>query len=85
MIHNMYAPFDRGTVKIRLPKGGKELTMENRKKNEHVKCTVSQCRHNLVTDPYCSLDCISVGTHEPDPEVPECTDCNSFVKRDGCC
>jgi hypothetical protein len=59
--------------------------METMKKNECIRCSVSQCRHNLVTEDYCSLGSISVGTHEADPTVPECTDCNSFVKRDGCC
>ena len=59
--------------------------MEDQKKNENIKCSVSQCRHNMVTENYCSLDCISVGTHEENPTVPECTDCNSFVKRTGCC
>lgn len=61
------------------------LKMDNQKKNSSIKCDVSQCRHNLVTENYCSLDCISVGTHEKDPTVPECTDCYSFVKRTGCC
>ncbi|MGN0574496.1 MAG: DUF1540 domain-containing protein, partial [Ruminococcus sp.] len=59
--------------------------METKKKNDHIKCTVSQCQHNMVTENYCSLGCISVGTHEENPTVPECTDCNSFVKRTGCC
>ncbi len=59
--------------------------MENKKKNDNIKCTVSQCQHNMVTEDYCSLGCISVGTHEANPTVPECTDCNSFVKRTGCC
>ncbi|MBR5683080.1 MAG: DUF1540 domain-containing protein [Ruminococcus sp.] len=59
--------------------------MEDQKKNKSIKCDVSQCRHNLVSEHYCSLDCISVGTHEDNPTVPECTDCNSFVVRSGCC
>lgn len=50
-------------------------------KNASIQCTVSQCRYNLVTEDYCGLDCIHVGTHEADPTVPECVDCNSFVKR----
>lgn len=58
--------------------------MENKMKNDHIKCTVSQCQYNMVTEDYCSLGCISVGTHEENPTVPECTDCNSFVKRTGC-
>jgi hypothetical protein len=64
----------------------KERTiMQEHKKNDHIKCSVSQCQHNMVTENYCGLNCISVGTHEDDPTVPECTDCNSFVKRTGCC
>ena len=59
--------------------------MDNKQKNDCIKCTVSQCKHNMVTENYCYLGCISVGTHESNPTVPECTDCNSFVKRTGCC
>jgi len=59
--------------------------MENAKKNENIRCTVKQCQHNLVTEDYCSLDCISVGTHEANPTEAQCTDCNSFCKRTGCC
>ena len=54
-------------------------------KNECIRCSVSQCLHNIVSEGYCSLGSISVGTHEADPTVPECTDCNSFVRKDGCC
>ena len=57
--------------------------MDCKKKNDNIRCTVSQCRHNLVTEDFCSLDCISVGPHEDNPTVPECTDCNSFMKRTG--
>ncbi len=53
----------------------------NTKKNPNIKCTVTQCQHHAGSDNYCSLDCICVGTHEANPTVPECTDCNSFVKR----
>lgn len=58
--------------------------METKKKNSCIKCSVSQCKYNMENENYCTLDCISVGTHEPNPTVPECTDCNSFVKR-SCC
>ncbi len=61
--------------------------MENKHKNDSIKCTdyrQQQCRqHNMVTENYCSLGCICVGTHESNPTVPECTDCNSFLKRTG--
>ena len=54
-------------------------------KNPSIRCTVSQCRHNLCHENYCTLSCVSIGTHESDPSVPECVDCNSFEKRTGCC
>lgn len=57
--------------------------MEMKKKNDNIKCSVTQCKHNMVTENYCSLDCICVGTHEAHPTVPECTDCCSFVMRSG--
>lgn len=59
--------------------------METMKKNDHIKCSVTQCKYNMGTENYCCLDCITVGTHEQNPTVPECTDCYSFVKRSGCC
>lgn len=58
--------------------------MENHK-NPSIKCTVSQCQYNMVSENYCVLDSIHVGTHEKNPTVPECTDCESFVKRSGAC
>ncbi len=47
-------------------------------KNESIKCTVSQCTHHCDSGDYCSLSSIQVGTHESNPTMPECTDCNSF-------
>ena len=55
-----------------------------KKKNSNIHCTVKQCANNMETEDYCTLDMVKVGTHESDPKVPECTDCNSFVKRSGC-
>ena len=52
--------------------------MENMHKNSSIKCSVHECKYNMGTENYCSLDVISVGTHEPNPTVPECTDCKSF-------
>ena len=56
----------------------------NEKKNPNIHCTVEQCRHNLCSENYCPLDCVHIGTHESDPSVKECVDCNSFEKR-SCC
>ncbi len=62
----------------------KVIKMESKKKNPNIHCTVKQCENNCVSEDYCSLEAIKVGTHESDPKVPECTDCNSFVRRPGC-
>ena len=53
--------------------------MADTKKNSSIQCSVSQCQYNMGNEQYCTLDSIEVGTHEPDPTMPECTDCNSFV------
>ena len=49
--------------------------------NTSIKCTVEQCTHHCNSKDYCSLDCITVGTHETDPTVVQCTDCMSFEKK----
>ena len=57
-----------------------------KKKNCNIHCTVKQCANNLEHEDFCTLEMVNIGTHESDPEVPECVDCNSFVKRsDGSC
>lgn len=47
-------------------------------KNPSIKCSVEQCKYHANSEDYCTLDAIQVGTHEKNPKVPECTDCNSF-------
>ncbi len=49
--------------------------------NESIQCTVNQCRFHCMDQNYCSLQRIMVGTHEPNPTVQECTDCQSFQIR----
>ncbi|RPF47961.1 uncharacterized protein DUF1540 [Hydrogenoanaerobacterium saccharovorans] len=46
--------------------------------NECIKCTVQQCTYHCKDKNYCSLDCITVGTHESNPTMEQCTDCESF-------
>lgn len=49
---------------------------------------VTSCRHHCSDVDYCSLDSIRVGTHEKNPTMDQCTDCQSFnLKTDfkGCC
>lgn len=47
-------------------------------KKNSIECTVQQCKYHHNKTDYCTLDTIMVGTHEQNPKMPECTDCNSF-------
>ncbi len=49
--------------------------------NQSIGCTVEQCKYHAQTKDYCSLDKIQVGTHEANPTMVECTDCQSFEKK----
>ncbi len=60
-----------------------ERRMNKMEKNAHIQCTVQQCKHNNTGCNLCSLDVIRIGTHEPNPTMCECTDCNSFELRSG--
>lgn len=59
---------------------GKEVSviMDKSKANQSIQCSVWQCGNHCDGREYCALDEISVGTHESDPSVPPCTDCQSF-------
>ena len=52
--------------------------MDNCKANQSIGCTVKQCVHHCDAQDYCSLDKIMVGTHEANPTMNQCTDCESF-------
>ncbi|MGN0658927.1 MAG: DUF1540 domain-containing protein [Emergencia sp.] len=49
--------------------------------NHNIHCTVAQCLHNAREQQYCTLDAITVGTHEANPTQSQCTDCMSFRLR----
>ena len=50
-------------------------------KNDSIHCTVSNCRHHCGQSDYCSLNCVSIGTHEANPTQPQCVDCESFEQK----
>lgn len=54
------------------------MSCNNNKPNESIKCTVVECKNHCKSKDYCSLDCITVGSHESNPTMNECTDCKSF-------
>lgn len=50
----------------------------NSKANQAISCTVTSCQNHCDGSDYCSLDHIQVGTHECNPTMDQCTDCQSF-------
>lgn len=51
------------------------------KANKSIACVVTSCVHHCGKENYCSLDKIHVGTHETNPKMDQCTDCQSFNKK----
>ncbi len=47
-------------------------------KNRSIMCSVDSCQHHCDSEDFCALDRIQVGTHETDPAMNQCTDCQSF-------
>jgi hypothetical protein len=67
-VHNTY--YNKEAIKM--------ACGDNCKANECIKCSVQQCAFHCNSKDYCSLDCIQVGTHESNPTMDQCTDCQSF-------
>lgn len=57
------------------------MQMETEKANKHIQCTVDSCRNHCEDASYCSLDTVSIGTHEPNPSECQCVDCESFMPK----
>ena len=49
--------------------------------NKSIGCTVQQCEYHCDSQDYCTLEKINVGTHESNPTMVECTDCESFKAK----
>ena len=52
---------------------------DNNYANQCIICNVTSCKNHHNSKNNCSLEAIRVGTHETDPTVEQCTDCQSFV------
>ncbi|MEG2377526.1 MAG: DUF1540 domain-containing protein [Clostridia bacterium] len=46
--------------------------------NTSIQCSVNQCQYHAESKNNCTLGTIKVGTHEQNPTMPQCTDCESF-------
>lgn len=53
----------------------------NNNPNMAIECSIGNCAHHCSGQNYCSLSKIVVGTHEANPQKPECVDCKSFMLR----
>lgn len=49
--------------------------------NHCIRCTVDSCAYHCNDENYCTLETITVGTHEANPTECKCTDCESFMKK----
>lgn len=49
--------------------------------NRSIKCSVTQCSHHCSGENYCFLNCVTIGTHEANPTMVQCTDCESFEAK----
>lgn len=49
--------------------------------NQAIRCTVTNCTNHCTGKEYCSLPTIQVGTHEPNPTMDQCTDCQSYKMK----
>ena len=48
--------------------------------NSAIKCSVTNCAHHCQDVDHCGLTSIQVGTHEANPSMDQCTDCQSYRK-----
>ncbi|MEG1584592.1 MAG: DUF1540 domain-containing protein [Anaerovorax sp.] len=55
--------------------------MNSKDGNPSIKCMVPQCSYHCNSADYCSLASIQVGTHEANPSMDQCTDCQSFKAK----
>jgi len=49
--------------------------------NTSIRCAVTNCANHCKDAQYCGLNAIQVGTHEANPTMDQCTDCQSFKKQ----
>ena len=54
----------------------------NMNANHSIKCSVGECEFHCGAENYCSLDCVNIGTHESNPTLCQCVDCESFKVKD---
>ena len=51
----------------------------DKKANKNIECSVKQCANHCKSQEYCCLDKVRIGTHESNPTMNQCVDCESFI------
>ena len=46
--------------------------------NSCIKCSVDQCKNHSERAEYCAWNEVRIGTHEQNPTMKQCVDCESF-------
>ena len=49
--------------------------------NKSIKCSVKTCQNHCNSEDFCSLNSVKIGTHESNPTVCQCVDCESFIAK----
>ncbi len=62
-------------------KGG--IVLKSNEPNRSISCTVENCVYHCGGCDYCSLENISIGSHEERPHRETGVDCQSFCDEDG--
>ena len=55
--------------------------MDNKSPNPSIECSVKQCEYHCGNENYCTLNKVRIATHEANPTMCQCVDCESFVKK----
>lgn len=72
------------SIDTEINKDGESIMETMKKPNHSISCTVSQCANHAKTCDFCALDKVFIGTHEKNPTVVQCVDCESFVLSPDC-
>ena len=61
------------------------MSFANEKANHAIECHVSQCNNHCGCEDYCTLDKVCIGTHEANPKMDQCTDCQEVNPAKNTC
>jgi len=57
----------------------RRFTKMDKKANKTIECSVKQCANHCKSQEFCALEKVRIGTHEANPTMNQCVDCESFI------